>query len=117
MKYAVRYGDGFLSDELYDLPEAILIYQKTWFYDSDISQVIYGAIYEECDTSFDEYSARVAIGDCFMYWDRFPPEGIWSKKLAEPRGIYKLPPDDTLMSDDERRAWIAKRLKELKIEY
>lgn len=52
-----------------------------------------------------------------MDWDRYPAEGIFSNKLAEPRGIYKLPPDDTLMSDDERRAWIKKRLEELKIEY
>lgn len=129
MKYAVSYpGNDYLhlSDDLYDLPEAIFHYQKSWEYDSVLRRIVYPSIFAESDTavidSYDEriddfVSIRVATDECFMDWDRYPPEGIFSKKLAEPRGIYKLPENDTTMSDDERRAWIKERLEELKIEY
>lgn len=129
MKYAVSFpGNDYLhlSDELYDLPEAIFHYQKAWEYDSVLRRIVYPSIFVESDTAViesyveridDFVSVRVATDECFMDWDRYPAEGIFSKKLAEPRGIYKLPPDDTLMFDDERRAWIKKRLEELKIEY
>lgn len=129
MKYAVSYrGNDYLhlTDDVYDLPTAIFLYQKMWEYDSVLRRIVYPSIFAESDTavieSYDEriddfVSVRVATDECFMDWDRYPPEGIWSKKFAEPRGIYKLPPDDALMSDDDRRVWIKKRLEELKIEY
>lgn len=129
MKYAVSYpGNDYLhlSDDLYYLPEAIFHYQKSWVYDFVLRRIVYPSIFAESDTavieSYDEriddfVSIRVATDECFMDWDRYPAEGIFSTKLAEPRGIYKLPENDTLMSDDERRAWIKKRLEELKIEY
>lgn len=129
MKFAVSFpGSGYthLTDEVYDLPQAIYLYQKSWHYNGDTGKIIYGAIFAEVDTEvidvYDErlhdvFPRRVASDECYMVWDRYPPEGIYSAKLAVPRGIYKLPPDDTLMSDDERRAWIKKRLEELKIEY
>lgn len=129
MKYAISfrgYDYSHLSDELYDLPEAIFHYQKAWEFDSDSGHIVYGAIYSEVDTTFidvfderldDVVSVRVATGDCLDAQDRFPPEGIFNPGLAAPRGIYKLPENDINMSDDERRAWIKQRLEELKIEY